>query len=279
MSALARMAKLIARLERSDARDPDAAEAAVFERLLAVSSELDESEVESLRAGVPRLPALYGRYVQGEETREARALLARSADAECLERGEGGDFAGRSYARVADLFERVDFTGCRVFVMVGCGPLPVTLLHVAAKTRVPRLVGLEVDERSARCAREICERLRPSRIDIRLVDGSDYDYARADVVYLANLVRRKACVLARIAEQVGPDTQVIVREPFGAGALFAERGLVRHDPRLEWLAAGPENPRFLSHHVFLQRTHEPARPGRWRAIPPMGPRPRPTQRG
>jgi len=259
MDAACEMAQLIAQLERCDAHEPGAAALTALERLLALSSQAEGSaDANGFHTGPPRLSALYAGYVQRQEAREARDLLDRGADGGCLERGEGGDFAGRSYARVADLFERVDFRACREFVMVGCGPLQVTLLNVAARTRVPRLIGLDMDESSVRCAREVCERLRPSRIDIQLKHGHNYDYTGADVVYLANLVRSKVSVLAHVAEQVRPETQVIVREPFGAGALFAERGVSRQDPRLKPLADGPGDPRFLSRHVFLERTHEPA---------------------
>jgi hypothetical protein len=256
MEVMREVADLISRLERSGERELDAASRAALERLLSLAQGLDRSDVESLGAGSAPLAAIYGRYVQQSEAKEAKALIEREADGGALARGEGGDFAGRSYARVRDMFGRIDFTTCREFAMVGCGPLPATLLHVAERTGVPRIVGLDVDAGSVHSAREICGRWSPSRIDVLLRHGSAHDYGSAQIVYLANLIRPKAAVLARVAETVRPGTQVVVREPFEAGCLFAESGVDPLDPRLKLLARGPGDRRFLSRHVFLERMHE-----------------------
>ena len=257
--ALREAAQLIARLDRSDPGDLDPVSLSALERLVALLATLEGPDVEALRPASPTVAAFYRRYVGWKEAQEASALIERGADRGSLERGEGGDFAGRSYARVRDLFERIDFGACREFVMVGCGPLPVTLLHVARRTRIPRIVGLDADEGAIRRAEEICGRMAPSRIEVLLRNGCDHDYGRADAVYLANLVHPKASVLARVAETARPGAQVIVREPFAAGILLAERGLDPRDRRFKLLGRGPGDPRFLSHHVFLARTPERGR--------------------
>ena len=256
MQDLREAEELIRRLEAPDVSPQDSASVTALERLLSLVDGLRAAEIEALCAGAPRLARFYGRHVQLAEAQEAKALIERGADAGALARGEGGDFAGRSYARVRDMFERVDFTACREFVMVGCGPLPVTLLHVARETRVPRIVGLDADETSARSARAICQRLARLRIEVLHRDGCDHGYGEADVIYLANLIRPKARVLACIAGAARPGTRVIVREPFAAGALLAEQGIDPRDPRLKLLAFGPGDPRFLSRHVFLERSEE-----------------------
>jgi len=195
---------------------------------------------------------LYGRYACQRELAEADALRERGTGIPGLDQGEGGDFAGRAYGRVRDLFQYIDFRGCRVFVLVGCGPLPVTLLHVAHRTQVPRLIGLEVEPEAARRAGALCRGLGVGRLEIRDCDGGTFDYRDADVVYVANLVRPKRAVLGRVADTIAPGARVVVREPSPAGELFAERGVDAGDPRWRELARGPEDTRFLSYNLFLE---------------------------
>lgn len=213
----------------------------------------DELTLADLVGSCARLRALYGRYACSRELAEANALLARGTGIAGLAGGEGGDFAGRSYARVRDLFEHVDFSGCRALVMVGCGPLPVTLLHIVQRTHVPRLIGLDVDPEAVTSARDVCRGLGLDRVEIRECDGCAFDYCNADVVYIANLVRPKRAVLCRVAETIRLGARVVVREPSAPGELFSERGTDPFDPRWRVLDRGCEDPRFLSYHLFLER--------------------------
>lgn len=244
---------LVSRLEAHCGAELDDETVRDIESLLALARGTDGAMLADANGSCAWLGDLYGRYVQRQELAEARALLVHGTGLAGLARGEGGDFAGRSYARVRDLFESIDFSGCQVFIMVGCGPLPVTLLHVAERTRVLRLVGLDVGLEAAESAREVCHGLGLERVEIRDCDGCHFDYSDADVVYVANLVRPKHAVLRRVAETVRPETRVVVREPSAAGALFAERGADPADPRWRVIGSAPEDGRFLSYHLFLQR--------------------------
>jgi hypothetical protein len=245
-----RVELLLGGLDRCLALDDAAASS--FDELLELIPRLAGEAAERLCGREARLAALYGDYVRRRERDEVRALLAGTDPVEALRRGDGGLFAGRSFRRVEDLFERVDFTGCREFVMVGCGPLPVTLLHVCDRTRTPSIVGLELDADAASLAASVCGRTGRDRIRIAVADGCAYDFGTADVVYVANLVRPKRDVVARVAETARPGTRVVVREPFAAGALLAERGLDPLHAGLALLARGPGDRRFLSREVFLE---------------------------
>ncbi len=248
----AELAMLIARLGAHQGPGLGDDTARDLERLLALARELDGGAVECPAECRVRLRELYGRYVSGREIAEGRALVMRGSGIGGLARGEGGDFAGRSYARVRDLFEYVDFSGCRAFVMVGCGPLPVTLLHVARRTRVPRLIGLEVEPEAARGARALFHSLGLDAVEVRECDGSEFDYGEADVAYVANLVRPKRAALARAARTIRPGARVVVREPSLPGELLAERGVPAGDGSWRVLARGPEDRWFLSYHLFLE---------------------------
>ena len=234
---------------------PGATWLACMEKLVGLALGLTAAQYQELCAMDPRfaLPCLarhYSRFIQVREIESVRALLGGS-----LKRPDvqlAGDFARRAFLRVKDMFDAIDFSGCSRFVMVGCGPLPVTLLQVAERTQARSLVGLDIDSISIEHARKLMGYLRQERVRIHREDGGEYNYASADVVYVANLVRPKARVLARIADTAPGGTQVIVREPLDAGRLFTEAGADRLDSRFRITGQGPGDSLFLSRHVFLQ---------------------------
>ena len=244
---------LVVRLDARGDAELDETMAHDMERALGFARGADGLALADLVGSCARLRTLYGRYACSKELVEANALLARRTGIAGLADGEGGDFAGRSYARVRDLFEHIDFSACRALVMVGCGPLPVTLLHIAERTHVPWLIGLDLDPEAVTSARDVCRGLGLDRVEIRESEGCAFDYCNADVVYIANLVRPKRPVLCRVAETIRPGARVVVREPSAAGELLSERGADPSDPRWRVVGRGPEDPRFLSYHLFLER--------------------------
>lgn len=202
----------------------------------------------------PLLPALYARYVRMNEVQEVEKRLAdNNGGIEGTHFSGMSDFAESSYRRVRDMFTRVDFSACRRFVMVGCGPLPVTILHVMDETGVPEIIAIDIDE----TALKLNEAAFPSsdgRLQMIHADGSQYDYSAVDIVYIANLISPKSAVLSQVADSASAGTRVILRDPFSMGRLFAESGIDSLDSRYEILGDGDGDPRFMSRHVFLQLT-------------------------
>ena len=192
---------------------------------------------------------LYASYMQDKERDSAGSGWSFLA-------GPGAErydeFADQSYRRVKDMFDVVDFSSCRRFVMVGCGPLPVTILHVLAKTDVPSVVGLDVNSATIETVRTNIKRLDLKRFRALHADGGTYSYESADVIYVANLVSPKAATLTRIAESARSGTPVIVREPISFGRLIADRGLDACGELFMLRSVGIGNKRFLSRHVFSE---------------------------
>ncbi|MGH2349645.1 MAG: hypothetical protein ACRDFT_09295 [bacterium] len=249
------LASLLSRLEALRGAAFEDRAAREVESLLAFARDAEGPVLADAMRSCGLFRDVYGRYAAGKEMLEADALLARGTGIAGLGRGEGGDFAGRSYARVGDLFEHIDFSGCQAFVMVGCGPLPVTLLHVAERTRVPRLIGLDVESEAVSSARALCRCFHLDRAEIRQCDGCEFDYGSADVIYVANLVRPKRAMLCRVADTIRPGARVVVREPSAAGELLAERGVLPGDDRWQVVGRGPEDRQFLSYHLYLAPLH------------------------
>lgn len=139
-------------------------------------------------------------------------------------------------------------------VMVGCGPNPSTILHAYDKVRIPEIVGLDTLPFAIETTRLLIERLRLTGVQAELCDGRAFDYSGAEVVFIANMMSPKAAVLSRIADTAPANVQVVLRDPYSFGRLWAERGQEDLDPRLEVVATGwPSDGVALSRDLFIRR--------------------------
>lgn len=199
------------------------------------------------------LSQLYSRYLQTQEFQAARKLVREVAQGRHFKLKAGGEFAERAYARVRDMFEHCDFSRCRRFVMAGCGPLPVTMFQVLDHTNVPAVVGIDCDLRAVGAAQELFQTRGDLRASVVHGDGQDYDYADANVIYIANMCSPKAAILDAVGRTVSKEAQIIAREPVSLGRLLAEN--VENSLNDNWrvVGEGEKDRRFLSRHLFLQR--------------------------
>ncbi len=188
----------------------------------------------------------YRRWVFERELRDVRRLL----DGGSALSDEPDGFAKRTYTRVADLFEGERLAGVARFVMVGCGPLPATLLHVLERTRIPRAVGIDIQPSAVQAAAALLER-HAGRIDVVRAEGAGFDFSGSDFVYVANLVEDKQGILERIAATASDKVRIALRQPVGLGEVVAERGRAPAGFRLSQY--GPREGRFASRHAFLER--------------------------
>jgi hypothetical protein len=213
---------------------------------------LTEEYPDTLGLGL-RLRPHYGNYLRLRELTEVPGLLSRPEElAARLATSGSADFMRNAYARVDGMFEHVDFANCRRFVMVGCGPLPVTILHVVRRTRVPEAIGLDVDDEALALAGRLMSQLGIRRVRIIARNGLAYDFKDADVVYVANMVVSKTGVLERIADTARAGSQVIVRDPVAMGHLLAESSEGTLDSRFAVIAEGAADPQFLSRDRYLR---------------------------
>lgn len=247
-------------LEASAAADPGALVPAFGELLRWLGDQREEGEWRALEDSgyvaqhFDFFAACQRRSLTTQELAEGASLLQR------VEAAGGGisglldtNFGRQTYDRVAEALALADFDRCRRFVMVGCGPFPAAALFVHDHTGVPEIAALDLDPRAIATARRLAAAFAPRRVEVIESSGEDFDYAGADVVYVANHVSPKAQVLARIAETTGASTEVILRDPFGYGRLLAESGAANLDPRFVVTATGAGNPHFLSRHLRLAR--------------------------
>jgi hypothetical protein len=90
-------------------------------------------------------------------------------------------------------------------------------------------------------------------VKIELCDGRAYDFSRAQVIFVANMVSPKAAVLSRIADTAAEGVQVVVREPYSLGRLLTESVEDSLDSRLEITGKGHGWRGNLSLDLYLRR--------------------------
>ena len=253
-------------LESSQDRDP----AEVIRELCDLAHAMGDETAEALLDADPTLyrhmPALtrafYERVVR-KEMAETERLLRHVWVGPVSFVDVASAAVMRTYNRVREMFERVDFRACRRFVMVGCGRLPVTMFHVHDRTETSEIIGLDIVPDAIETAREIAARFGYARIGAELCDGQAHDYGQAQILFITNMIASKAAVLSRIAETGPPDVRIIVREPYSLRRLWSESGERSLDPRLEIIGWGSAHP-TLSRDLYLKRRSEPTSGGQVR---------------
>jgi len=195
----------------------------------------------------------HAEYIKQNEYQAANLLLERikahKHDSTILSLG---DFAKEAYLRVGEIFEWADFKNCQNMIMIGCGPLPVTSLHVADKYPSIKIHALDVDERALKVARQVIDALELEQINL-IHDGSvSYEFGFASIIYIANLVQPKSEVLRQIAKTAALGTLVILRDPTSAGIAVTEAGIDHIGSNYAIEGFGEDNDVFMSRHVYLR---------------------------
>lgn len=137
-------------------------------------------------------------------------------------------------------------------MLVGAGELPMTALHVHDKSEVGRIECLDTRNEAVEKVDAFGKWMNSDRLVGTLSDGCAYDYGQADVVFIANMVTPKAKVLSRVLDTAKPRTQIILRDPYSLGLLWAEAGASTLDERVAIAAVGAGS-RFLSRDLYLRR--------------------------
>lgn len=199
----------------------------------------------------PHLPSEFHANVVDREIAEARRLLATPIAAPASYRALASPTAASMYDRLAGVAEHVARPGMQRIVMVGCGWRPVTMFHLHDTTDAREIVGLDVVPDAVETAAALARKLGYDRIRTELRDGTGFDYAGADIVYVASMVSPKPDVIARILDTAPEDVRIVLWEPVALGRLWVEGSMPERNPRLEITGRGPVM--RLSQDVFARR--------------------------
>ncbi len=162
------------------------------------------------------------------------------------------DFGKTAHDRVRDMFEHIDFDICKCFVLVGCGSLPVTMFNVYNRTEVPKIVGLDTRSSAIELTQRAFDKYGLERMTSVMCVGQEYDFSGANVIYVANMISPKKKVIDRIVETALPGSQIILRDPYSIGRLWAEAGVDDLNEKCKIVGYGAFGPAYYSRDVYLK---------------------------
>ncbi len=199
----------------------------------------------------PALSSEFNAYVVRLETADTRKLLETEIEAPASFRSLATPNAMGMLNRLADLAAHVAKPGMQRIVMVGCGWRPVTMFYLHETTDAREIIGLDVVPDAVDSAAALARKLGYDRMRTELCDGASFDYAGADLVYVASMVSPKRAVIARILETAPEDVRIVLWEPISLGRLWLESSFPDQIPQLEITGRGPIV--RLSQDVFTRR--------------------------
>lgn len=244
--------EVVTALSRGRSGDAVGAIAAMVE----FADRLSESEAAKLVSALSDTAAEFARYhavsLFEREAEEVQAIFANVPRPGLRYCDVAGRWGTAWHNRTDDLFTHVEFSNCRRFVLVGCGELPITGLHVHDRTSVAHIDCIDTRPEAVRTVGALAAWLGSDRLSATLCNGTHYDYANADVIFIANMVRPKKVVLSQVLDTAPDHAKIILRNAYSLGVLWAEDGCAPLDPRLRIIACGPGGS-SLSRDVFLAR--------------------------
>ncbi len=235
------------RLERvlagSQDSDPIALIMALRELGLAMGHETGDALLDShpeLFAHRPALTEAFRKMVHAQDVAEIEFLMRQNVDGPASfeniapkNTNIGLMSSNYAYNRLNEVFDRLDLRDCQRVVMVGCGGRPFTMFRFHDQTSSAQIIGLDIVPEAVETANMLAAKLGYPRIRAELCDGLDYDYGKAQVVYIANMVSPKAAIVERVADTASENVTIVIWDPCSLGRLWADKAEQALDSRLE----------------------------------------------
>ena len=194
-------------------------------------------------------------YVRTIEAIEAVNIMTKSIKEninfyDLLER----KMAKENYLKTSYEIEMMDLEGSKTLVMVGCGPLPETILYLYDNTELEEIIGLDYNQEAVFMGGEMLNSVgNTSRVNLIHCDGTEYIYENADIIFVANFVTPKIKVLQQIANTARNGAKVLVRTPIFLGKMLYESVIHNLPSRLTLRRKGNINPYFLDQSLLLEK--------------------------
>lgn len=161
--------------------------------------------------------------------------------------------AKENYSKTSDEIQMTGIDNVNNLVMVGCGPLPETILYLSENTDVKSIVGIDYNQEAIYMAGEMIQSLGQSdKVKLMHYNGVEYDYKNADLIIVANFISPKAKVLQRIANTAKNGAKILVRTPILLGKMLYESA-DSLPSRLILQKKGIPNRYFLDQSLFLEK--------------------------
>lgn len=123
------------------------------------------------------------------------------------------NFSKNVFLQAAEEIQSLDTKDIHTLIMVGCGPMPETVISIAENTNISKIIAIDSDAEAVFVAGRVVNKLGlADRIILRSASGQDFDYSQADAIHIANFVRGKKEVLDQISKTAKGGCKVIARK-------------------------------------------------------------------
>ncbi len=192
-------------------------------------------------------------FTWAAEQQTHRELLAKASQAGAAIGPLLGANTWGAYARMAGVLGHIDWSACRKFLMVGCGPVPDSLFCVHDHTSVERLLGMDRDPMAVDLAGQLVNAFGLARIRIEQADACEVDYREFDVLCCSAFLAPRRAIMERIASTAREGSTILLRDPFFTGRLLFESTLDALPPRLAIVSELPATRgRFMLKYYILR---------------------------
>lgn len=120
------------------------------------------------------------------------------------------DYILERYKRKKHELSLMDFSNAKKAIIVGSGPFPDTMLYLSENTDLEHIVGLDNNYEAVIYSNLLIESLGNKRMHCEHIDGREYDYSDADIVFIPGFANPKDGILEQIAKSAPDHVQIII---------------------------------------------------------------------
>lgn len=152
-------------------------------------------------------------YMRAVETIEAASIIEKWTHRWSFVKLIDREYIKERYIGKTEEVKHLDLKQIKQLVVVGCWPMPETMIYIYENTKVDNIIGLDNSREAIFTATRMIKWLGIKNIKLLCIDGIDYNYQDADAVYIPGFTYPKEKILNRIATTGKNSVQILVRTP------------------------------------------------------------------
>lgn len=173
-----------------------------------------------------------GYFERALDSAESLNIIAQNPEHDILDLLDH-TFSKKVFLQTADEIKEIDTKKVKTLVMIGCGPMPETVIHIAENTDIEKIIGVDIDAEAVFMAGRVIHKLGlDDRVVLNNLAGELFDFSEADCIHMANFVRGKKEVLEQISKTAKDGCTIITRKTRLLSNLAYEEIYPKIHPRL-----------------------------------------------
>jgi tRNA/tmRNA/rRNA uracil-C5-methylase (TrmA/RlmC/RlmD family) len=175
---------------------------------------LESESFKPLQKKFKRFEEYYERLIEVDESMIINAEILNN-DEESLLSFAKNHFIVDNYKMVQKELEMLEKENIETLVMIGCGPLPETILFISDNTNISKIIGVDMSNEAIAMAGDIIKAMGLcKKVELVCSNGEDFDFSKADVVFVANATNNKNDLFKQISKTAKKGTEIILRNPY-----------------------------------------------------------------